>query len=173
MASRSQHDFAFSAPFEPDQKIVVPVTQAGRYYVLAYGDSGGPADYTVQASLLNFTVLDKGYGQGGNAGNLTLQINGAKFDRTVTAYLMNGSQQLWADDYYFVSQSRLYATFDLTHLALGTYDLVLGNGVGGQAAGPERTGGRLVRRVRLHPDRGSGGIRLPQSSISDHLLLAQ
>ena len=134
MASRSQHDFAFSAPFEPDQKIVVPFTQAGRYYVLAYGDSGGPADYTVQASLLDFTVLDEGYGQGGNAGSLTLQINGAKFDRTVTAYLTDGgAQQLWADSYYYVSQSRLYATFDLKRLNLGTFDLVVGNDAGAHA----------------------------------------
>ena len=52
----------------------------------------------------------------------------------MTAYLTDGgAQQLWADSYYYVSQSRLYATFDLKRLNLGTFDLVVGNDAGAHA----------------------------------------
>jgi subtilase family serine protease len=37
--SRSQFDFGFTEAFSADQEIVVPTTQAGTYYVLAYGQT--------------------------------------------------------------------------------------------------------------------------------------
>ena len=38
-----------------------------------------------------FCVVDTGYGTGGTAGNYTIEINGALFDRTVTATLADGA----------------------------------------------------------------------------------
>ena len=37
--TRSNHDFASIKPFEVDQRVVVPTTKEGTYYILAYGNS--------------------------------------------------------------------------------------------------------------------------------------
>lgn len=137
--SRAAYDFRYGAAFAPDQQITVALTQAGSYYLLAYGDSAPvpAANYTVNARLLTFEVLDTDFGTGGTAGNLTLQINGAKFDRTVAAWLSSaGGFSLAASSMWYVNAARLYATFDLTQVQPGLYDVVIENAAGGRAVVP-------------------------------------
>ncbi len=132
--TRSNYDFAAIDPFEVDQRALVPSTQAGTYFVAVYA-----ADlfvetqlYEMTAELLDFEVFDTSYGRGGNSGDLTIEINGAKFDRTLTARLVDAegishaARQIW-----YTSEVKAYATFDLRSLRQGQYDVVVENGVGG------------------------------------------
>lgn len=125
--SRANFDYGYTDPLSPDQKIIVPVTEAGTYYILAYGENlPSTTSYSLQARLLEFEVVDTHYGIGGNGGKLTLQINGAKFDRTITPTLVSpGGAERAASRVYYTSSTRLYATFDLNGLTPNAYDVKL------------------------------------------------
>ncbi len=128
--TRSSFDFSFTDALQPDQQVLVPTTEAGTYYIQAFGSSVpvGEEAFTIEASLLSFDVLDSSYRQGGNVGNRTIEINGAKFDRTVTAMLNDGNGfTLPATEYFYVDATRLYATFDLFEVSAGLYDVVVAN----------------------------------------------
>jgi len=133
IASSTAYDFRFSAPFSNAQRIVIPAAKAGTYYILAVGDpmqaTLGATDllgeFHIEAEYVQFTVFNESFGQGGTAGNRTIEIDGVKFDRTVTARLVNGTGfELPATQYYRTSETKLYATFDLTQAEPGTYDVV-------------------------------------------------
>ncbi|MFI5379361.1 MAG: CARDB domain-containing protein, partial [Tepidisphaerales bacterium] len=128
--TRSAFDLAYSHPLQANQSITVPLTRAGTYYLLAYASAIPAAlqeDYTLTATLPQFSVNDTGYGTGGTAGQLTIQVNGAKFDRTVTAALSGPGGTYAATKYYYVGSDRFYTTFDLTRVPPGVYDVTFTN----------------------------------------------
>ncbi|MEM1331565.1 MAG: CARDB domain-containing protein [Planctomycetota bacterium] len=113
--SRSQFELRSESAFEPDSSIRIETTEAGTYYVLAYwARSGDDVPFTIQANTLDFGITDEGYGLAGNAGQRTIIINGAKFGReTVARLIAPGGETIEAQRYYYVSEGRFYATFDL------------------------------------------------------------
>lgn len=122
--SRTTFDVRGADALGVGQRAVVGRTQAGTYYVLAYGATGLPSGgYTVTARTVQFSVFDTTYGKGGTAGNRTIEVTGVRFDRTVTAALVDGSGRTVATaaDYYRVSGEKLYATFDLRAVSPGSY----------------------------------------------------
>ena len=126
--TRSDFDFSSTEPFEVDQRALVPSTEAGTYFALVFANdaAGETQQYDVTAELLEFDVFDTNYGRGGNVGNLTIEIKGAKFDRTVTASLADSEgMNLPAQSYYYDSSIRLFATFDLRELEAGTYSVMI------------------------------------------------
>jgi hypothetical protein len=125
--TRSTFDFGYTEALNADQKIIVPKTQAGTYYILAYGDSlSAETNFSLEARILQFDVIETNYGIGGNGGKLTLQMNGAKFDRSITPTLVSpGGAERAASQVFFTSANRLYATFDLTGLTPNAYDVKL------------------------------------------------
>ena len=134
--TRARHDFVASNPFESSQRVVVPSTEGGTYYILAYANAsgGGANPYRIEASIINFTVFDLDYGRGGTAGNRTIEIHGAKFDRATTAALRGpGGEVVPADTCYYVNSTLIYATFDLRTATPGRYGVVVENSTGGRA----------------------------------------
>ncbi|MTJ30493.1 S8 family serine peptidase, partial [Aphanizomenon sp. UHCC 0183] len=138
MPTRNNFDFIYQVPLEADQQILVPTTEAGTYYVMAYGNTvpeyTGKTDgfnYTIEAKTIDFAVLDTDFGLGGTAGNRTIEINGNKFDRSVKAYLRDGNGvEFGAEAYYFVDSTLFYPTFNLTQTTSGIYDVVVKNAEG-------------------------------------------
>jgi hypothetical protein len=137
--SRSTYDQGPSNAFASDQWVIIPDSQPGTYFVLAitggnYGQPGELGEFIIRADLASpseFLVLGSDFGQGGTAGNRTIEINGVNFDRTLTVSLSDGAG--FTDEavsYYRVGSEKLYATFDLTQVAPGTYDVVFENSVG-------------------------------------------
>ncbi|MCC9601047.1 carboxypeptidase regulatory-like domain-containing protein [Stieleria sp. JC731] len=123
--TRSEADFTFANALAPNQRIVVSVTEAGTYYMLAHGQQNtDDQSITIEANTIDFTVFDESFGRGGNIGDRTISISGAKFDRTLTATLIDAvgtripAQQIWHD-----TSIQSYATFDLRGLAPGFYDV--------------------------------------------------
>lgn len=120
--SRTEFDFGFSEAFSPDQQIVVGNTQAGTYYLLAFGDE--TADFNVSADVLEFSLLEIGTSTGSNRGNVTLVLEGAKFTPNTGATLiaedgtvLTTSNVIWKDS------TELWATFDLQGTETGLYDV--------------------------------------------------
>ncbi|MEZ6132743.1 MAG: CARDB domain-containing protein [Planctomycetaceae bacterium] len=126
MPSRSRFDFSHSAPFSPDQRVVVPATRGGTYYVLATSNSspGGPAAYSIEARLLSLEILEVSPQQGSNLGEVTVALAGAQF-------APNGVVQLVAPDtstrdasvVRWKDSGTVWATFDLQGLAPDLYDV--------------------------------------------------
>ena len=123
--TRATAEFSFTAALAANQRIVVPVTEAGTYYVLAYGQQNtGEQSVTIEANTIDFTVFEVGFGRGGNVGDRTISISGAKFDRTLSATLIDSegtrttASQIWHD-----TSTQTYATFDLRGLDPGFYDV--------------------------------------------------
>ena len=88
MPTRAQYDFRYGQPFEADQKITIPTTQAGTYYILAYADSvpGTTENYDLTAALVPFSIQTVTPGLVG-AGPVTLQVSGARFTSGTTFQL--------------------------------------------------------------------------------------
>ena len=128
MPRRSQADFSALKPFQPDQRIVISSTQGGTYYIFAFGNevTGGTSSFSILARIVPFSVFDTSFGKGGTAGDRTIAIEGAKFDRSVTASLVDSAGRITqALRYTRTSDMRLYATFDLRGLATGMYTVRL------------------------------------------------
>ncbi|MHB1561134.1 MAG: beta strand repeat-containing protein [Isosphaeraceae bacterium] len=108
---------------QPGQTAVVPqVLTAGTYNILVESVSGAAASasYTLTVTQGNApTVSFLSPASGGNAGNVTVAIDGTNLAPTDTFSLTNGSTTLTATAIDFVSASQIYATFDLAGAAPG------------------------------------------------------
>ena len=130
MPDHVQFDYLFDAPFEPDQSIAVPNTKEGSYYILVECASApeGPANYALTARILTFAVREVTPGKAGNVGDITLKIEGAKFQPGITAEVVgSAAQAVQAKKIYFVDDVTIYGTFDLVGLSAGLYDVRLTN----------------------------------------------
>jgi hypothetical protein len=125
MPTRSQYGFRYHDPFDANQQITVPSTQAGAYYILVYGSHvpSPPETYTIEASLIPFSIQTVAPSTAGT-GPVTLTISGAQFNFGTTFELKNSagavidaSRTLWQDS------ATAYATFDLTTAATRSYDV--------------------------------------------------
>jgi len=129
--SRNQFDFGFTEAFSPDQKLVVPTTKAGTYYVLAYGQNVTEAapSFSVDAKLLDFEISSVSTHTGGNAGKVTVQISGAKFDNRTILTLKDKKtgKEIATSRVDLLDSMKLYATFDLRGANVGDYDVVAKN----------------------------------------------
>src|SRR5439155_2290134 len=65
---------------------------------------------------------------GGNAGTVTVEIDGTNFTPQATASLTLGTTTISASAVNFVSASQLFATFNLTGAAAGSYTLSVRQG---------------------------------------------
>ena len=99
LPTRAEYDARSQQGLSSNQWIIQSNLQPGTYYVLALAapdqSQVGPlGTASAQADLLvpgEFRVLDSFFGQGGTAGNRTIEITGANFDRSLTVALSNGT----------------------------------------------------------------------------------
>ena len=148
---------------QPSQTLTVPkVAAATTYYILAHSVSGtaATAGFTVTAKqTAAVTVSAIGPTSGGNGGNVTVEIDGTNFAANDTVGLTLGSTTIYSSSIDFVSASQMYATFNLSAAASGSYTLSVQSvnapthlpGRGGQqpAAG-DLARGALGRSLRPH-----------------------
>ena len=119
---------ASAAPNQANQTVIVPqVLIAGTYFILAHSVSGAAATagFTLtatQGTALTVLASNTPY-TGGNAGNATIEIDGANFTPTTTASLTLGGTSINATAIDFVSASQIFATFNLTGAATGSYSV--------------------------------------------------
>ncbi len=122
--SRGVFDYGYSAPLQPDQEVVVPSTQTGTYYVLLYGAGvAGTPSFDLTASILTFGLRSVSPSEGGQGGKITVRLDGAALQPNLTAFLDSAVTHLQASELYWSDATKVYATFDLADVALGTYDL--------------------------------------------------
>jgi RHS repeat-associated protein len=125
-----EYDLTSRSPGEEDQKLFVPVTQAGTYYVLVRSRSGTAATspFTATASLLGLSVERVSTNVGGNTGRVTIKVEGGGFTPSTIVSLVSGGTSIDATFVDFRSPSVLYATFDLAGQSIGSYDVQVRDG---------------------------------------------
>ena len=125
-----EFDFGFEK-VSADQRVVVPLTQAGTYYILARGQyvprplgSGASQNYSMQVETIDFGITEISRTVGDKSGTITFAIAGAKFTPQMTAFLVNeAGEEVEAAKVWFEDSTEVFATFDLASAAVGTYDL--------------------------------------------------
>lgn len=118
-----QFDVQSPAPAGPNPSLVLPLTQAGTYYVLVHNRAGDPGAFTITASRPGLTLLHTAPGTVGNAGQATFAVDGLDLGPD-TAYTLAGpGGMLAAVATEPGDAARAFVTFDLTGAAPGAYDL--------------------------------------------------
>jgi RHS repeat-associated protein len=124
--------YAANVANQPNQTLIVPqVASSTTYYILAQSVSGAAAtaDFTLTATQTNaITVTGISSYSGGNAGNVTIEINGTNLTPSTTASLTLGTTTINAAAIDYVSASRIYVTFNLTGASAGSYILSVQQG---------------------------------------------
>jgi parallel beta-helix repeat protein len=130
MPGTSDADYTYLNANSADQKLLIETLETGSYFLLVKGSAQKVTKQNValKASILPFEIRSVDASQGGNTGNVTLNIEGAKFDRNMTARLVMGTKVIVAERMYFNNSTKVYATFNLKGAPLGTYDVVLQKG---------------------------------------------
>ena len=124
MPTRGQFDAAGKEPFAPDQVAIIPTTEAGTYYLMLYGASGGAQAFSLLAESLPFSLQAADAASVGDGGPVTLRIDGARFGDGTAFHLVNAAgARIDASRVLVVSGSEAYVTFDARGAALGTYTL--------------------------------------------------
>lgn len=125
MPTRGQFDFTTEAPFASDPEIILPTSEAGTYYVLAYGDRvSGEAEYSISAEVLPFSLESIGVDKAGNSGFVTLEIKGARFTKDTAFELVDNDGNVISSERLLLQDSTTaYVTFNLEEQSLGAYDV--------------------------------------------------
>ena len=129
LPSRSAYDFLYNRPYEPDQEIVVPDTKAGTYYSQARGAyvPNGTDPFSIKAEVVPFGITSVSPNRIGDNGQVTITINGAKFQDGATVKLVRGNTVLNAAKVWLVDSATVKARFFLSNALHGVYNLVLMN----------------------------------------------
>ncbi len=118
LPSRYNYEYSHSEAFMGQQQVIVSDIEAGNYFNLSYGTttSNGDQDVSLLAEIQPFEIFKVVSNEGSNTGQVTVKIEGARFEPDMTAILCNDSlgNILIALETVFVSPTIAYATFDLT-----------------------------------------------------------
>ncbi len=148
--TRASFDYLSTTPYELEQTIIVPETEAGSYYIFLYGNNvpAEPAAVTLLAELVQFSITSITPDRGGDLGQVTLTVFGARFEEGAEVRILNEDRVDEAPllESTFVDASEIQATFDMTGLPLGMYDVVVVN--------PDDSETRLEDGFTLEPGTG-------------------
>lgn len=120
------HDFVSEVPYQANQEIIIPVLEAGTYYLLINGRMQGNVvqPVKVKASVLHFEIRSVEAAEGGNTGMATILVKGSKMNGVTAVRLRNDTGSITAERIQVIDPTSLYARFDLNGAAVGIYDVV-------------------------------------------------
>ena len=188
-ATRALHDYTYGSPGTPDQRILVPDTQAGSYFIRAHvGPGHANTEYAILARLVPFGIDSVAPNRVGNAGPSTLDVRGSLFTSSTQLALISPSgAAITSSASLFADAGRIFATFSLSGAQVGLYDLRAVKGVEtatmtGAVTVITGTGGRLEAsldapaNVRYHepgsPARAYSTLYIRYKNVGDSDLSA-
>ena len=113
-------------PTDQNPQILLNQVQGGDYYLLLAGlaGAGSGQTFTIEATLRQFELDAISLTQGSNQGPVTMQLSGSHFTPGTTVRLLSvGGTLVPASPVTYVDSNDLTATFDLTGVSLGNYDV--------------------------------------------------
>ncbi|MCX6270606.1 MAG: cohesin domain-containing protein [Bacteroidetes bacterium] len=129
-------DVKYSEPFRGNQSLTIPILEEGTYYLLVKGSTtnGNIQSISLIANKLMFEIRNINPLQGGNTGQVTIAVEGSKFDTIIDIRLENNSGMIVSDKIVYINPALVFSTFNLQGEAVGLYDVVA-----------ERPGGMVTR----------------------------
>ena len=111
-------------------QLVIPGTHAGAYYLLVVGREGAaaPQNFTLTPRLASFEIRGSSPDHGSNAGQTTITVSGSGFTPATVVSLVSGGTTRNATAVRLQDSDTLFATFDLTGLAAGSFGLKVVDG---------------------------------------------
>jgi hypothetical protein len=96
-------------------------------YIMLYPEklNSSNVNFTIEASLAEFKLDSIGISQAGNSGKVTIPLIGSGFTNNLRCYLKKGSDTVQAETIILQDSTYAYATFDLTGISTGIYDVVI------------------------------------------------
>jgi hypothetical protein len=124
LPTRANFDLAGEAA-QAGQSVTIPTTGAGTYYILVESVEGAAAtaSFTVTASIPTLAIESIDVASGGNTGQVTVGIKGARFTSATQVQFVSGTMTIDAASIAFQDSTLLYATFDLAGRPTGVYDV--------------------------------------------------
>ncbi|HVX13045.1 MAG TPA: DUF4214 domain-containing protein [Pirellulales bacterium] len=122
---------------QPNQTLSVPNASGGTYYFLIHSVSGAAATAGYTLTVSQTSALDvsaTSLSSGGNAGNVTVEVDGTNFEPSATASLTLGATTIAASAIDYVNSGKFFATFNLTGATAGSYSFNVEQGAQSVAA---------------------------------------
>ena len=129
--TRVAFDQVYSNIYDLQQQIHVSDARQGTYYVLLHGRQGaaGGESLTITAEQLGFQVRQVTPNYGSDLGSATVVVSGSQFFTNAAVSLVAADGTLRAASrVWWKDADTLWATFDLTGLAVGAYDVRVDDG---------------------------------------------
>ena len=128
IATEFKFDFQAKDPFRSDQRLTIPNTRDGDYFILVKYSASISAmthsEIEIQANIAEFEIFSVFPNTAAPLGNVTLRIFGSLFPDSLQIQLFNKTVSLNALDIYWYSSTSAAATFDIRGLRLhSTYSL--------------------------------------------------
>ncbi len=152
--STAKYDYASFAVSSEEKSVILPVANAGCYYILAQDNSslvnndgytfsleGGSewnlSNMTLTANRINFGATSLSMTEGGTDGWISTEIKGAMFDSIMDFRLAAQERMIPAERIAFHDQTSAGVTFNLRNAEVGVYDVVSELPNGTQATLPQ------------------------------------
>ena len=123
--SRGDFEFGPQQATGAFQHIIIPELQVGTYYIAGYGSmsTGEPQPIELLARIVPFEIHSISPKQGVKDTRVTVEIRGIKLDNTERLRLRQNNQwvERIAEQVFVFNENLVYATFDLTDMAVDTY----------------------------------------------------
>lgn len=129
----ADHDYAYSHPFAPHQRVMVRNAEPGYYYIMINGYMVGnsmPQPIEILARRLAMEILEVSPREGGNKGFTTIEAIGSELDSIVIVKLVRSDTtqeyfEIVADTFVMLDDgNRVVARFNLEGKPLGNYHLL-------------------------------------------------
>ena len=163
----SLYDAAYSNPVAADQQVLIPTTKAGDYYVLVRSrQTAANTPVTLRADLLPLSITQVTPDQGGVGDDdhrwVTMDIEGARFAAGALVKLARpGEFEIEPERWQVLDATHIRAVFDLRHVPLGLYDVLVINPDGQRVVEPYRY--LVERAIEADVTIGIGGPRSIES----------
>jgi len=92
-----------------------------------YGAAVGAEEQpiTILAEIINFSIRDVFSEEGGNTGNVTVKVTGAKFESDMELSLQHPDYgRIPANKVFFINSSEVFASFNLAGAKVGIYNML-------------------------------------------------
>jgi len=125
MPTTQHFDACYSEWNSPNTTVLAPSTSTQTYYVLAHARSlPGATDFSIDAQALSFSVSSVDQTSVGDSGTVTIGIRGGELAEDLVYEIVDPLGTAYAaTDVFLVNSSQVYATFEMTGLAHGLYDV--------------------------------------------------
>lgn len=127
-ARRSLSDFSANNRLEHSLNLPVPASRPGVYYLLIHSEeilNSEAQEITITVRRESFSLTAVSPSSGGRNRQVTLKLKGTAIAPATKPLLRQGTREYEAVETFWYSPLEMWATFDLTGILKGTYDVVL------------------------------------------------